>query len=209
MQFALEPHFVANAPKRTCQVGRTGPGARSDRGAGFPVTTGGGGLTVILASFQIAAGERQLKILSGKGRVRTQPLARSKEPPVMVSPPLLPVTRSPSRTDGQTRTDGRTVTVGPPRWRKDGQPVTDGSQRTAAGGLPQSPRPRPGARPGSLPQDRASCRHGSARPGGSPGPLHGVQVGRSRRRPASHGGRGSESESCTYKPSRLRPQAAI
>jgi hypothetical protein len=55
--------------------------ARSDRGAGFPVTTGGGGLTVILASFQIAAGERQLKILSGKGRVRTQPLARSKEPP--------------------------------------------------------------------------------------------------------------------------------
>jgi hypothetical protein len=45
------------------------------------VTTGGGGLTVILASFQIAAGERQLKILSGKGRVRTQPLARSKEPP--------------------------------------------------------------------------------------------------------------------------------
>ena len=62
--------------------GRTGPGARSDRGAGVPVTTGGGGLrTVILASVQIAAGERQLKILSGKGRVRTQPLARSKEPP--------------------------------------------------------------------------------------------------------------------------------
>ena len=122
----------------------------------------------------------------------------------MVSPPLLPVTRSPSRTDGQTRTDGRTVTVGPPRWRKDGQPVTDGSQRTAAGGLPQSPRPRPGARPGSCRRTQLPSRF---RP---PGRLSRAPARRSSwALRASHGGRGSESESCTYKPSRLRPQAAI
>ena len=94
----------------------------------------------------------------------------------MVSPPLLPVTRSPSRTDGQTRTDGRTVTVGPPRWRKDGQPVTDGSQRTAAGGLPQSPRPRPGARPGSLPQDPAAATIPPAR-AALPGPCTAFKFG--------------------------------
>ena len=97
----------------------------------------------------------------------------------MVSPPLLPVTRSPSRTDGQTRTDGRTVTVGPPRWRKDGQPVTDGSQRTAAGGLPQSPRPRPGARPGSLPQDPAAVTVPPAR-AALPGPCTAFKLGASR-----------------------------